>query len=77
MSLNLRFFFTVLGGSRVSMDESPDFASSQVFAKVEGTLLTEAPTDLYIPPEALQVFLETFEGPLDLLLYLIKKQNHY
>ena len=57
------------------MEESPDYASSQAFAKVEGTLLTEAPTDLYIPPEALQVFLETFEGPLDLLLYLIKKQN--
>ena len=33
------------------------------------------PTDLYIPPEALQVFLEMFEGPLDLLLYLIRKQN--
>lgn len=35
----------------------------------------ELPKDLYIPPEALQVFLETFEGPLDLLLYLIRKQN--
>jgi segregation and condensation protein A len=32
-------------------------------------------TDLYIPPDALQVFLEAFEGPLDLLLYLIRKQN--
>ena len=57
------------------MEESPDYAPSQAFAKVQGTLLTEAPKDLYIPPEALQVFLETFEGPLDLLLYLIKKQN--
>ncbi len=37
--------------------------------------LGELPKDLYIPPEALQVFLETFEGPLDLLLYLIRKQN--
>ena len=36
---------------------------------------TELPHDLYIPPEALQVFLEMFEGPLDLLLYLIRKQN--
>ena len=35
----------------------------------------ELPHDLYIPPEALEVFLETFEGPLDLLLYLIRKQN--
>jgi segregation and condensation protein A len=33
------------------------------------------PTDLYIPPDALEVFLEAFEGPLDLLLYLIRKQN--
>ena len=38
-------------------------------------LFGELPKDLYIPPEALQVFLETFEGPLDLLLYLIRKQN--
>ncbi|MDQ3959741.1 MAG: segregation/condensation protein A, partial [Pseudomonadota bacterium] len=35
----------------------------------------DLPRDLYIPPEALRVFLETFEGPLDLLLYLIKRQN--
>ncbi|MGB8714414.1 MAG: segregation/condensation protein A, partial [Onishia taeanensis] len=37
--------------------------------------ITELPEDLYIPPEALRVFLETFEGPLDLLLYLIRRQN--
>ena len=37
--------------------------------------MLELPHDLYIPPEALEVFLETFEGPLDLLLYLIRKQN--
>lgn len=43
--------------------------------RVLGQALTELPKDLYIPPEALQIFLETFEGPLDLLLYLIKKQN--
>ncbi len=45
------------------------------FAIVHGKAMTELPRDLYIPPEALEVFLETFEGPLDLLLYLIKKQN--
>ncbi len=45
------------------------------FAIVQGAPLTELPKDLYIPPEALQVFLEAFEGPLDLLLYLIKRQN--
>ena len=45
------------------------------FAVVRGTPLTELPTDLYIPPHALAVFLEAFSGPLDLLLYLIKRQN--
>src|SRR4051812_36019173 len=44
-------------------------------ARVYGEPVNELPTDLYIPPEALEVFLETFEGPLDLLLYLIRKQN--
>ncbi|WP_026612106.1 segregation and condensation protein A [Methylocaldum szegediense] len=44
-------------------------------AIVNGTPLTELPEDLYIPPDALEVFLETFEGPLDLLLYLIRRQN--
>lgn len=43
--------------------------------KVAGEPFTQLPEDLFIPPEALQVFLETFEGPLDLLLYLIRKQN--
>src|SRR5690606_12722961 len=45
------------------------------FAVVEGEPVTQLPRDLYIPPDALQVFLEAFEGPLDLLLYLIRKQN--
>ena len=45
------------------------------FAIVQGTPLSEPPRDLYIPPDALEVFLEAFEGPLDLLLYLIKRQN--
>lgn len=44
-------------------------------AQVAGTPLLELPTDLYIPPDALEVVLETFEGPLDLLLYLIRRQN--
>tara|TARA_Y100000994_G_scaffold28441_1_gene19932 strand:- start:653 stop:1561 length:909 start_codon:yes stop_codon:yes gene_type:complete len=46
-----------------------------VFAVVEGEALTEVPKDLYIPPDALEIFLETFEGPLDLLLYLIRREN--
>ncbi|MEM8563989.1 MAG: ScpA family protein, partial [Pseudomonadota bacterium] len=45
------------------------------FAVVMGQAVTELPKDLYIPPQALEVFLEAFEGPLDLLLYLIKRQN--
>ena len=45
------------------------------FAVVQGVPLSEIPKDLYIPPDALEVFLEAFAGPLDLLLYLIKRQN--
>ena len=44
-------------------------------ARVRGELLMELPRDLYIPPDALEVFFDTFEGPLDLLLYLIRKAN--
>ncbi|VAW42364.1 Segregation and condensation protein A [hydrothermal vent metagenome] len=49
--------------------------SEMPFAIVEGKPYTQMPTDLYIPPEALEVILEAFEGPLDLLLYLIRRQN--
>ncbi|MEN8168130.1 MAG: ScpA family protein [Pseudomonadota bacterium] len=45
------------------------------FAMVQGEPFTKPPTDLYIPPDALEVFLDAFEGPLDLLLYLIRRQN--
>ena len=45
------------------------------FAYVAGQAITLLPKDLYIPPDALEIFLESFEGPLDLLLYLIKRQN--
>jgi segregation and condensation protein A len=45
------------------------------FAIVNGEPVTQLPRDLYIPPQALEVFLEAFEGPLDLLLYLIRRQN--
>ena len=44
-------------------------------AVVRGDAMIQLPEDLYIPPDALEVFLETFQGPLDLLLYLIRKQN--
>ena len=45
------------------------------FAVVQGVPLSEIPKDLYIPPDALEVFLEAFAGPLDLLLYMIRRQN--
>ena len=55
---------------------SPTHAQGELpFAIVEGEPLTQPPEDLYIPPQALEIFLDTFEGPLDLLLYLIKRQN--
>ena len=44
-------------------------------AKVYGEPVIELPHDLYIPPDALEIVLEAFEGPLDLLLYLIRKEN--
>jgi segregation and condensation protein A len=56
----------------------PEAVPEQVempFAMVNGEPLTQLPRDLYIPPQALEVFLEAFEGPLDLLLYLIRRQN--
>ena len=56
------------------ISEQP-YQQEMPFAIVEGAAITELPRDLYIPPQALEVFLEAFEGPLDLLLYLIKKQN--
>ena len=56
-------------------DTTPDTVDGVAFARLYGEPLFKLPQDLYIPPDALEVFLETFEGPLDLLLYLIRKQN--
>ena len=57
-------------------DEAGVIAQGEMpFAVVSGEPVTELPRDLYIPPHALEVFLEAFEGPLDLLLYLIRRQN--
>jgi segregation and condensation protein A len=68
-----------LGGAPLSLEALRRNASPQQgempFAVVLGKAVTELPKDLYIPPDALEVFLEAFEGPLDLLLYLIKRQN--
>jgi len=53
----------------------PTVAEIAPIARIHGEPLLVVPEDLYIPPDALEVFLETFEGPLDLLLYLIRKHN--
>ncbi|MCO5123263.1 MAG: segregation/condensation protein A [Rhizobacter sp.] len=59
------------------MDEAglPEAVDAIALARLYGEPLFALPTDLYIPPDALEVFLEAFEGPLDLLLYLIRRQN--
>ena len=62
----------------VSQAPPPQAPPEQVempFAVVNGEPISQLPHDLYIPPQALEVFLEAFEGPLDLLLYLIRRQN--
>jgi len=56
-------------------DSTPDVIDGMAYAKLYGEPLFKLPSDLYIPPDALEVFLEAFQGPLDLLLYLIRKQN--
>src|ERR1035437_10296447 len=53
----------------------PEVVDQVAVARLYGEPLFAMPRDLYIPPDALEVFLEAFEGPLDLLLYLIRKQN--
>ena len=56
-------------------DGTPDTVDNVALARLYGEPLFRLPDDLYIPPDALEVFLEAFEGPLDLLLYLIRKQH--
>jgi len=58
-----------------TVDSQADAQQELPFAMVYGQAVMQMPLDLYIPPDALEVFLEAFEGPLDLLLYLIRKQN--
>ncbi|MEC5216904.1 segregation and condensation protein A [Actimicrobium sp. GrIS 1.19] len=65
-----------LQGARDGLsDATPTVVDGVGFARLYGEPLFKLPNDLYIPPDALEVFLEAFEGPLDLLLYLIRKQN--
>jgi len=60
--------------NRVTTEREGD-QEEMPFALVQGQPITEVPHDLYIPPDALEIILEAFEGPLDLLLYLIRRQN--
>jgi segregation and condensation protein A len=57
------------------ISKGPKQLELKAFARLYGEPVTKLPHDLYIPPDALEIFLEAFEGPLDLLLYLIRKQN--
>ena len=61
----------------VVLESTPEIpvAAEHALAKIYGQPMSQLPKDLYIPPEALEIFLDAFEGPLDLLLYLIRKQN--
>ncbi len=61
--------------SKAATKETLSRQGEMPFALVQGQPMTQLPLDLYIPPDALEVILEQFEGPLDLLLYLIRKQN--
>ena len=61
--------------TEAAIDLAHPSAEPKPLARVYGEAFNDLPQDLYIPPEALEVFLESFEGPLDLLLYLIRKQN--
>ena len=61
--------------TRDAAPAGPDVVDQVAVARLYGEPLFALPQDLYIPPDALEVFLEAFEGPLDLLLYLIRKQN--
>lgn len=70
----------VMQGSVSAVSPAPTFPISDTGAtphlpKVYGEVLTQMPGDLYIPPDALEIILESFEGPLDLLLYLIRRAN--
>ena len=65
-----------LANAGATGDAGPDQAAAEpALARLYGEPLLRLPQDLYIPPDALEIFLEAFEGPLDLLLYLIRKQN--
>jgi len=66
---------TVVVDALIDSAESGPVQCELPLAMVDGSPVTQLPDDLYIPPDALEIFLESFQGPLDLLLYLIRRQN--
>ena len=74
-ALDVESKYEVIRRPLAPADQDGPAQEEMPFAYVQGEALTKLPKDLYIPPDALEVFLEAFEGPLDLLLYLIKRQN--
>ena len=66
---------TQVDGGALALAGMPEVVDQVAVARLYGEPLFAMPQDLYIPPDALEVFLEAFEGPLDLLLYLIRRQN--
>jgi segregation and condensation protein A len=71
---DLRIVVSNTGPGTAPLEGAPEQVEMP-FAVVNGEPISQLPRDLYIPPQALEVFLEAFEGPLDLLLYLIRRQN--
>jgi segregation and condensation protein A len=67
--------YTLAEAAAAALAEQPQVIDNVAVARLYGEPLFAIPSDLYIPPDALEVFLEAFEGPLDLLLYLIRRQN--
>jgi segregation and condensation protein A len=67
--------YAAVEAEAAALSNAADAVDGIAVARLYGEPLFALPTDLYIPPDALEVFLEAFEGPLDLLLYLIRKQN--
>ena len=65
-----------MAAERLAENRSQPLLDMQMpIARIRGEVMTEMPTDLFIPPDALSIILEQFEGPLDLLLYLIRKHS--
>ena len=73
--MSARPWGSLMTSGEVVFDLAHPSPAGKPLARIYGEPLNELPQDLYIPPEALEVFLESFEGPLDLLLYLIRRQN--